>query len=324
MPFLHGASMRKRIFIQFLFALWANSYFGFLLKGGIYTGRLKNLCFPGLNCYSCPLAIMACPLGVLQHVMGTLRALPQVALKAALYVLGTFLFYGLFLGRFICGWICPFGFLQELLYRVPSPKISLPRATRNIKILLLIFLVLWLPLVLQGEAGYGEVWFCRLFCPAGTLEAGFLNLLIEPQLRTLIGLVFYWKTFVLGIIFLGSIAYFRFFCKLFCPLGLIYGFFNKVGLFRLRWQEERCIRCGICEKLCPMELKIPKELNSKECIRCLNCLNSCPTRSIVLNTSFRFEKELDFIPLSVGEMRYETRRKEAGGTSSRKNHSKFS
>jgi len=267
---------------------------------------------------------MACPLGILQQVMGTLRVLPPVALKAALYVLGTFLVYGLFLGRFVCGWLCPFGFLQEMLYKVPSPKITLPRRVRSLKILLLVFLVLLLPLVLRKETGYGEVWFCRTFCPAGTLEAGFLNLMIEPQLRALVGSIFYWKTFLLGIIFLGSIVYMRFFCKLFCPLGLIYGFFNRVGLFRLRWREKTCIRCGACEKLCPMELKIPKELNGKECIRCLNCLNGCPTKSIALTTSFRLERELDFIPLSVGEMRYEARREETRGTSSRKDYSEFS
>lgn len=311
--------MKKRNFIQFLFASWANSYLGSFIKGGIYTGRFKTLCFPGLNCYSCPLAIMACPLGTLQHVMATLRALPQVALKAALYVLGTFVLYGLLLGRFVCGWICPFGFLQELLYKVPSPKISLPRAIRNTKIFLLIFLVLLLPLLLKEKTGYGEVWFCRIFCPAGTLEAGYFNLLLEPQLRSLVGLVFYWKTLILGITLLGSIVYLRFFCKLFCPLGLIYGFFNKIGLLRLRWQENTCIRCGLCEKLCPMELEVPKELNSRECIRCLNCLNHCPTKSILLKTSFRLEKEFDFIPLSVGEMKYEARRKSAGRNSSVKN-----
>ncbi len=251
---------------------------------------------------------MACPLGILQHVMATLRALPVVAVKGALYLLGSLLFYGLLLGRFVCGWICPFGFLQEMLYRIPLPKIGLPRRARLLKWGLFLGLVLALPFIFKGETGYGEVWFCRTFCPAGTLEAGLPNLVLEPQLRSLIGLLFYWKVLLLAGILLGSILYLRLFCKLFCPLGLIYGFFNRLGLFRLRWQEKNCIFCGLCEKMCPMELEIPKELNSLECIRCLNCLNACPTKSIELKGSFRLETRLDRLPFSVAERRHATRR----------------
>ncbi|HFC97360.1 MAG TPA: 4Fe-4S binding protein [Thermosulfurimonas dismutans] len=295
--------MKRRPFFQFLSAVWANSYLGFFLHGGIYTGRLKNLCFPGLNCYSCPLAVMACPLGILQHVMASLRALPRVALEAGLYALGTLLLYGLLLGRFVCGWICPFGFLQEWLYRLPGPKIILPRGWRYLKWGFLLVLVLFLPLALRGPTGYGEVWFCRIFCPAGTLEAALPNLLTEPGLRALVGLLFYWKLTVLVLVLLGVILYHRLFCKLFCPLGLIYGFFNRIGLFRLRWEERKCVLCGLCEEVCPMELKIPRELNSVECIRCLNCLNTCPARAISLERSLGLEPELDRIPVSVTEKR---------------------
>ncbi len=302
--------MKKRNFIQFLIAIWANSYLGFLIEGGIYTGRLKNLCFPGLNCYSCPLALTAPPLRILQHVMAPLRTLPVVALKGALYLTGSLLLYGLLLGRFVCGWICPFGFLQEMLYRLPLPKVGLPRALRFLKWALLVGLVLALPVAFKGETGYGEVWFCRIFCPAGTLEAGLPNLILEPQLRSLIGGLFYWKVVLLVVILLGAILYLRIFCKLFCPLGLIYGFFNRLGLFRLRWQEKNCLFCGLCEKICPMELKIPQELNSVECIRCLNCLNSCPTRSIELKRSFRLESRLDRLPFSVTEKRHAFRRED--------------
>ncbi|MBX6422888.1 4Fe-4S binding protein [Thermosulfurimonas sp. F29] len=297
--------------MQFLIAVWVNSYLGFLLKGGIYTGRLKNICFPGLNCYSCPAALMACPLGILQHVMATLRTLPEVAVRGGLYLLGSLLFYGLLLGRFVCGWICPFGFIQEMFYRLPLPKISLPRRARVLKWGLFFILVLGLPFLHKGATGYGEVWFCRIFCPAGTLEAGVPSLLLVPQLRALIGFIFYWKVLVLTLIVVGSVLHLRFFCKIFCPLGLIYGIFNKLSLFRLRWEEDSCIFCGICENVCPMELKIPGEINSGECIRCLNCLSSCPTHSISLKASFRLETGLDLMPLSVAEKRHASRRKDS-------------
>ncbi len=313
--------MKGRSLVQVLTTLWVNAYWGFLSQGGLYRGVFKNLCFPGLNCYSCPLAIMACPLGVLQHVLATLRTLPLVAFKAALYVIGSLLLYGLLLGRFVCGWLCPFGLLQELLYRLPGKKISFSRRWRFIKVGLFFLLVVTLPFLWKGETGYGEVWFCKIFCPAGTLEAGLPHLLLEPSLRSLVGLLFYWKLFLLGIFIAGSILYLRFFCKLFCPLGWIYGHFNRLGLLRLRWEEASCIRCGLCEEVCPMELKIPRELNSGECIRCLNCMNGCPTKSIRLQRSFRWETELDRLPLSVTEMGYEARRSATGRNSSGKNRS---
>jgi len=280
--------------VQLLVTLGANSYFVPLWRPGLYTGWFKNICFPGLNCYSCPLALMACPLGILQHLLASFRALPQAALRAALYFGGTFLLYGLLLGRLVCGWGCPFGFLQEILYRFPGPKIArLPRFLRRLKVLLLIFLVLALPLLVSGELGYGKVWFCRFFCPVGTLEAALPNLLLQPSLRALVGLLFYWKVFLLLIILVLCVLYLRFFCKILCPLGLLYGFFNRIGLFRLQWQEKDCIRCGVCELSCPMELKIPQEINSQECIRCLNCLFVCPTRSIFLDRSFQSGKTFD-------------------------------
>ncbi|MFN3505547.1 MAG: 4Fe-4S binding protein [Caldimicrobium sp.] len=293
--------------LQIASSLLHNSYFGFISTGSIYTGTLKRFCGPGLNCYSCPAAIFSCPLGSLQQIMISLKILPWNMLsQAILYTLGNILLLSLFLGRFICGWLCPFGFFQDLLYKIPflKKRITLPfNLQKYLKYFFLLFLVFLFPALFIKEIGYGILWFCKYICPAGTLEAGYLNLLINPSLLEKIGLIFFLKSFLLLFILLLCLADLRFFCKNLCPLGVIYGFFNKIGLFRLHWKKHSCNVCGICEKVCPMNLSIPKDLNSLECIRCLNCLSVCPSKAIGLEKSILFLPEKYSIAESVSNLK---------------------
>lgn len=286
----------KRRLVQIFFALLANASPSFLWHSGLYRGWLKGVCFPGLNCYSCPAALFACPLGSLQQVLASLRAIPLTALKAGAYVLGFILLFGFLFGRVICGWICPFGFLQELLYKIPSPKFGLPKAMRYIKLLVLFLLVLLLPWLLVDSLGQGKVWFCRLLCPAGTLEAGVFNLALRPELRSLVGQLFYWKLALLLVLIVLSVLFFRFFCVVLCPLGALYGFFNRRGLVRLSWETSACLQCRACENVCPLGLRLPEELNSMECIRCLQCLKVCPINGIQLIPSGSNSSEIDSPP----------------------------
>lgn len=305
--------LRVRRFIQILATFFQNGYTGFLSTGSLYTGVLKRFCSPGLNCYSCPAAFFSCPLGSLQQIMISAKLLPWSYLSQVfLYLLGYLLLMSLFLGRFICGWLCPFGLLQELLYKIPFYKrtFNLPyRAQRYLKHLLLIFFVLLFPALFIKEIGYGILWFCKYVCPVGTLEAGYLNLLIQPALMQKVGIIFAWKSLLFIGILLFCLMELRFFCKNLCPLGLIYGIFNKFSLFRLNWIKKQCTGCTICEKVCPMQLTIPKELNSVECIRCLNCLEVCPTKAIHLEKSLQFLPERHQIDFAVEGVRDAKRRK---------------
>ncbi len=293
----------RRRLTQFFFALLANANGATFWQKGLYRGSLKGVCFPGLNCYSCPLALFACPLGSLQQALASFKALGWQAFSALSYVLGYFFLYGLLLGRIICGWVCPFGLLQELLFRIPSPKKVLPSFLKYFKYVALFLLVLFLPLFWVGATGYGKVWFCRLVCPAGTLEAGIFNLLLRPELRALVKGLFFLKLSFLGLIILLCVFYFRFFCVVLCPLGLIYGFFNRISLVKLNWRGEDCLNCGLCRKVCPLNLKIPEEINGCECIRCLNCLKACPTHGIGINLSLtpagKFDLHTTFVKSEV-------------------------
>lgn len=275
--------MKRRI-VQVFSLFLHNGYLVFPFTKTLYTGPLKGFCAPGLNCYSCPASLFSCPLGVLQNILSALKILKwQTLIAPFLYLLGFFLFFGLTLGRFICGWVCPFGFFQDLIYKIPflKRKITFPwRTQKYLKHLVLIGLVFWVPLTFQNEIGYGILGFCKFLCPAGTLEAGYLNLILTSELWDYIGRLFYFKTlFLLGVMILVLVDY-RFFCKNLCPLGLIYGLFNKFSFLRFKIDVDRCTRCKACEKICPVDIYPLEEPNSVECIRCLNCVKICPHHAI--------------------------------------------
>ena len=116
--------------------------------------EFKWLCNPVLSCHSCVLAWFACPIGVFVHYSGY-HLFPFLAV-------GTVLLLGVFLGRLLCGWVCPFGLLQDLLYKMPGPKFHMPKWTVNVKYVVLLVTVILLPFFLGEQTMLS---FCR-WCPA--------------------------------------------------------------------------------------------------------------------------------------------------------------
>lgn len=264
--------MRKKI--QILFALLFNLRPP-SLSSPIYQGPTKHICCPGLNCHSCPLATMACPIGSLQDILSTFRAgLSHGRFNVGLYILGLLSATGAMFGRMICGWMCPFGLLQEALYKIPSKKINhIPKTLNYAKYIILAFSVLILPITILDKSGYGLPWFCRYICPAGTLEAGIPQVLLNPYLKKAISSVFFLKLAILALFLVWSVLTSRPFCRTACPLGAIYSLFNKISIFRLVHIEENCTGCGECYRGCPMEVKFFESPNDLNCIRCLKCMN---------------------------------------------------
>ena len=266
-----------RRWIQTLATFLSNAYWLFPFNRNIYQGNLKSICVPGLNCYSCPAATGACPLGALQNFMASLRP----GIKAdqhhfGLYVIGFLGLTGSLVGRMPCAWVCPFGFFQELMNKIPSPKFEIPKFATYVKYIFLALFIFILPFLVVDEFGYGITWFCQFVCPAGTLEAGIPMLVLKPELKGLIGLLFYNKLVIL-IVFLGwMVVSRRPFCRVACPLGAIYSLFNKHSVFRMSHDTEKCTRCQSCYQNCPMGVKIYEGANQHDCIRCLKCMQeSC-------------------------------------------------
>nr|WP_246566558.1 4Fe-4S binding protein [Tissierella simiarum] len=266
----------NRKLVQVITAVGTNSYISGFLNGTIYKGKLKKFCVPGLNCYSCPGALGACPIGSLQAVIGSANY------YLSYYVLGTIALFGSLMGRLVCGWLCPFGLIQELIHKIPSKKIRISgkNPLKYLKYIILISFVILMPMLIVNKLGMGDPYFCKYICPAGTLEAGIPLVLMNPSLKQAIGIIFSWKVFLLLVTIVGSILIARPFCRFICPLGAIYGLFNPVSFYRLEVSNEKCIRCNKCTKTCPVSVETYKTPNSPECIRCGECIKACPTKAI--------------------------------------------
>ncbi len=261
-----------RLAVQGIAALVQNANFKGFFTGKIYEGGGKNFCVPGLNCYSCPGAVASCPIGALQN------SLTRMRFRFPYYVLGLLIFFGILLGRAVCGFLCPFGLLQDLLHKIPFPKkihtFAADRKLRNIKYFVLLILVVILPACIKLTPV-----FCAYFCPSGT-TSGLLLLLRDSTLWQVIGGRFFWKVCVLAGLVLASLMICRPFCRYLCPLGAVYAPFNKIALVRLTLDEDSCISCGACERSCPMAVNPAENPNSTECIRCGKCLSVCPENAL--------------------------------------------
>ena len=265
-----------RRLVQLYSALLHNAYVKGFIDGEIYKGKGKFLCAPGLNCYSCPGAAAACPLGALQN------ALASAGHRAGWYVLGIILLYGVTAGRTICGWLCPLGLVQELLHKIPTPKVRkswVTRALSWLKYVVLAVFVIFLPLM------YGLMYdlplpaFCKYICPAGTFE-GAMGLLANPanaSMYGMLGLLFPRKFVILTVIVLACVFCYRSFCRFLCPLGAIWGLFNRFCLVGVRVDENRCNHCGACVMSCGMDVS---RVGDRECIHCAKCMDHCACGAI--------------------------------------------
>ena len=266
---IHRPSTRR--LVQLYSALLYNAHLKGFISGQIYQGQAKYACVPGLNCYSCPGAVGACPLGALQN------ALASAGHRAGWYVLGILLLYGVILGRTVCGWLCPLGLAQELLHKIPAPKIKKSRGTQALSWLKYVILAVFavaLPLWYGLREDLPLPAFCKYICPAGTAE-GAVGLLSNPanaSFFSMLGLIFTRKFVIMLAIGLACVFCYRSFCRFLCPLGAIYGLFNRFNIIGVQVDEARCTHCGACVHTCGMDVR---HVGDHECIHCGKCMAVC-------------------------------------------------
>ena len=272
-----------RFIVQALFTALSNGYIKGFAHGQIFEGASKYVCVPGMNCYSCPGALGACPIGSLQATLNSRDY------KISMYIVGLLVIFGTFLGRFVCGFLCPFGLVQDLLYKIPFVKKirSLPgeRTLRYLRFVFLAVFVILLPAFVADFMGFGEPWFCKWICPVGTLEGGIPLVLLNSAMRGAAGFIFRWKLAILILTIISSIIIYRPFCRYVCPLGAIYGIFNKISFYRFKIDDSKCTKCGACQKICKLNIPVYEKPDSADCIRCGDCKAACPHSAI---TSVKF------------------------------------
>lgn len=222
--------------------------------------RMHSVCSPVFHCYSCPLATFACPIGILAN-FSAIHAIPWIAL-------GTLVVVGALLGSIVCGWICPFGFLQDLLAKIPTPKVHLPSWLGYGRFITLAALVAVVPYF------YGEnhsLFFCRV-CPAGALEGAVPHMASAARAGGAVPWPSTTKIVILAVFLLSSLFTWRPWCTVFCPLGAIYGLFNKISFFFVRFRENECNDCELCRGLCHHHGPSERRGTDQRCIRCTDCM----------------------------------------------------
>ena len=235
--------------------------------------RLHTMCSPVFHCYACPLSTFACPIGILAQ-FSALHFFPLIAV-------GLLVVVGALFGSLVCGWACPFGFLQDLAAKVPTPKFDLPRIAGHFRYVMLIGTVLLIPYFFGEEH---PLFVCRI-CPAGALEAAVPNMIEQA----IVGKEVVWpnaaKLIILASFLIAIFFMRRPWCRLLCPLGAIFTLFNRFSAFFLRFDSEECTHCERCHKLCKFGIEPEKAPNDLRCVRCLECTR-CSPEAMTLGSIF--------------------------------------
>jgi ferredoxin-type protein NapH len=233
--------------------------------------QLHNVCGPVFHCYACPLSTFACPIGIVATFC-SLGVFPFMAL-------GTLLLFGGIVGSIVCGWLCPFGFLQDLIGRIPTPKLRIPAWSGYFRFAVLVGLVLFVPLFL----GKSHPLFICSVCPAGALE-GAGPFMVKAALA---GNPVVWpnvlKVTITVLVVTAMFFTWRPWCRLFCPLGAIYGLLNKLSFVSLAVDPGQCTHCGLCRRDCRYGIDPAVTPNSTQCTRCFDC-----TRCGAISVRFPF------------------------------------
>jgi len=284
---------KTRHYIQALGFLVTNAHVRGFFTGNLYQGSIKKICFPVLNCYSCPGAVSGCPIGSIQATINSSRMKVPYKFHLPYYVVGLTALFALLAGRWFCGYMCPFGFYQDLLDKIPFKKIKVPAKLNAVlsymKFVFLAVAVFLLPFFVPyfflGK--YAYPFFCKYVCPQGVLVGAIPHIIYDyfmrdaesRQILPLLRYLFLNKFVIFTVISIACMFIYRLFCRYICPLGAFLGFFNPISIYRLKIND-KCIHCNKCQKACKFDIPVFRVPNSVHCIRCDECVKACPVDAI--------------------------------------------
>ncbi|UCF14805.1 MAG: 4Fe-4S binding protein [Phycisphaerales bacterium] len=240
--------------------------------------RLHKMCAPVFHCYACPLATFACPIGIIAQ-FSAVHLLPLMAV-------GLLIIVGAFFGSLVCGWACPFGFLQDLAAKIPIPRFDLPKVAGYLRYVILVGTVLLIPYFFGEEH---PLFICRI-CPAGALEAAVPNMVSQLFAGQDVAWPNWVKLAILGLFLVAIFLVNRPWCRILCPLGAIFSLFNRFSAFFIRFESEECTHCERCHKLCKFGIEPEKAPNDLKCVRCLEC-TKCSPQALTLGSIFESRQQ---------------------------------
>ena len=276
-----ASKSRKPAWRRFLTARPTIQTTALVLANAYYFSFLRFLPCGYLQCSNCALSSFTCPLILLQRgavflSMGMFGMMSAKIISSVAAGLAILFFFGALFGTWACGWLCPFGFFQDLLAKIPTPKFRLPGWSTILRIPIFIGAVFAVPYLTKS------LFFCDI-CPSGTVnrlwqQAASIPLFFKtPEgILAMISLIF------LAIVIVASLFIQRPFCSLLCPIGGIHGLFNKISGIFLKVDQEKCVDCGRCKEVCPQGIDPVATPDHSQCSRCLECTKTCKFISVDL------------------------------------------
>lgn len=219
-----------------------------------------------------------CPFGGLESLYQTftLGSFISKIFEGTLILFAITMVLALVFRRSFCGLLCPFGAIQEFFgkigRKVMGRKLIMPavidRPLRYLKYVVLLITIAYAWITAGLWMAPYDPWsvYAHLFTN-NPIDA--IGTAVD---ESLIGLI------LLVVVLIGSFLYDRFFCKYLCPMGALYGIIGKLSPYKVVRDENVCISCGKCSKVCPVNIDVQhsKEVKSAECINCQSCVLSCP------------------------------------------------
>ena len=188
-------------------------------------------------------------------------------------IVGNYLFLtSIIFGVFFCGWLCPFGTIQDWI-NILAKKLKIPQFT--------------MPQKLQKYLQFTRYIFAIIGSVGITFS--FLNTRYYFNHNLLNRMLTFSSAITLLIFILISLFFKRPFCNYFCIKGAIDGAISVFRLFGIKKDNKKCIHCHICDKNCPMQILVEKSnfVRHPNCINCMQCITNCPKKclkySLVIN-----------------------------------------